>query len=581
MKNWKRVTALALTLALAAGLLAGCGSGASSSAPASTPSSTAASADTATAAPGDWTEPYSEPVTVSVGRGGGTIAWPEGEDIENNAFNKWIKDTMNIDVKSAYYLTDGNDLKQQITLSIASGELPDIMIINDPLQLQQLINADMIADLTDVYEEYASPLLRAMVDSYGGAEKAWSTAYSGDRLMAAAELNPGFQYAMTWIRQDWLDKLGLEAPKTLDDLYAVCEKFVEEDMAGNGQTIGMEVDKGGYLAGTYNSVGQLDPIFNNLGSYCNLWYDDGTGNYVNGSLTPETKNVLGKLAELYQKGVLAPDFATRDYQASIASGYCGVVFGAWWIPSWPLNQAVNNNPEAVWAPYLIRAEGDSDYQVYNQNRNTYWAVVRKDYEHPEVLIKLLNCSVEAQVSFDGKALSDEEIAAMDLKVPDEVLNHYFGMANIDWGAWPLNVTLRFEDQMLKIAQQQMKQVEDYQAGKTDSLTETELANIKSIVDYMEGTDTSARAQEYYMRYTALKLMLEENDSVKIKEVYYPITTKTMELKQANLIDLRTEAFFKIIMGNEPLDYFDTFVEQYNAQGGAEIAAEVNAQAKGE
>lgn len=581
MKKWKRITALALTVALAAGLLSGCG-GAASSASAPSPSSAAAStSETGAGEAADWTSPYSEPVAVTIGRGGSTINWPDGEDFENNAFTSWIEDTMNIDVESAFYLTDGNDLRQQITLSIASGELPDIMIINDRLQLQQLINADLIADLTDVYEEYASPLLRAMVDSYGGVEQAWATAYNDGRLMAAAELNPGFQYTMAWVRQDWLDALELEGPETVDDLFEIAERFVQEDMAGNGQTIGIEIDKDGGLAGTYNSVGQLDPIFNNLGAYPNLWFDDGSGNIVNGTLMPETKEVLSKLAELYQKGVIAEDFATRDYQSSIASGFSGVVFGAWWIPSWPLNQTVNNNPEAVWAPYLIRAEGDSDYHVYNQNRNTYWAVVRKDYEHPEVLIKLLNCSVEAQVSFDGKALSDEEIATMDLKVPDEVLNAYFGIGNIDWGAWPLNVTLRFEDQMLKIAEQQMKQVEDYQAGNTENMTETELANIKSIVDYMEGTDTSARAWEYYMRYTAMKLMLDENANVDIKEVYYPSTTPTMELKSSNLTDLCNEALFKIIMGNEPVDYFDTFVEQYNAQGGTEIAAEVNAQAKGE
>ena len=369
MKKWKRITALALTVALAAGLLSGCG-GAASSASAPSPSSAAAStSETGAGEAADWTSPYSEPVAVTIGRGGSTINWPDGEDFENNAFTSWIEDTMNIDVESAFYLTDGNDLRQQITLSIASGELPDIMIINDRLQLQQLINADLIADLTDVYEEYASPLLRAMVDSYGGVEQAWATAYNDGRLMAAAELNPGFQYTMAWVRQDWLDALELEGPETVDDLFEIAERFVQEDMAGNGQTIGIEIDKDGGLAGTYNSVGQLDPIFNNLGAYPNLWFDDGSGNIVNGTLMPETKEVLSKLAELYQKGVIAEDFATRDYQSSIASGFSGVVFGAWWIPSWPLNQTVNNNPEAVWAPYLIRAEGDSDYHVYNQNRN--------------------------------------------------------------------------------------------------------------------------------------------------------------------------------------------------------------------
>lgn len=158
MKKWKRITALALTVALAAGLLSGCG-GAASSASAPSPSSAAAStSETGAGEAADWTSPYSEPVAVTIGRGGSTINWPDGEDFENNAFTSWIEDTMNIDVESAFYLTDGNDLRQQITLSIASGELPDIMIINDRLQLQQLINADLIADLTDVCfsSEYAS-----------------------------------------------------------------------------------------------------------------------------------------------------------------------------------------------------------------------------------------------------------------------------------------------------------------------------------------------------------------------------------------------------------------------------------------
>ena len=100
MKKWKRITALALTVALAAGLLSGCG-GAASSASAPSPSSAAAStSETGAGEAADWTSPYSEPVAVTIGRGGSTINWPDGEDFENNAFTSWIEDTMNIDVSS-------------------------------------------------------------------------------------------------------------------------------------------------------------------------------------------------------------------------------------------------------------------------------------------------------------------------------------------------------------------------------------------------------------------------------------------------------------------------------------------------
>ncbi len=44
-----------------------------------------------------------------------------------------------------------------------------------------------------------------------------------------------------WIRQDWLDKLGLEAPRTWDELVQVAEAFVTQDPDGNGEddTIGI------------------------------------------------------------------------------------------------------------------------------------------------------------------------------------------------------------------------------------------------------------------------------------------------------------------------------------------------------
>lgn len=47
-----------------------------------------------------------------------------------------------------------------------------------------------------------------------------------------------------WIRQDWLDNLGLEVPRTWDELAAVAEAFVTQDPDGNGEddTIGILLD---------------------------------------------------------------------------------------------------------------------------------------------------------------------------------------------------------------------------------------------------------------------------------------------------------------------------------------------------
>ena len=47
-------------------------------------------------------------------------------------------------------------------------------------------------------------------------------------------------------------------------------------------------------------------------------------------------------------------------------------------------------------------------------------------------------------------------------------------------------------------------------------------------------------------------------------------------KQAYLDKLEEETFVKIIMGTESIDAFDTFVDNWYANGGTEITEEVNA-----
>ena len=56
------------------------------------------------------------------------------------------------------------------------------------------------------------------------------------------------------IRKDWLDKLGLEQPKTIDDFYNVLKAFKEQDPDGNGanDTYGMIVTD--YLDGPLNNI---------------------------------------------------------------------------------------------------------------------------------------------------------------------------------------------------------------------------------------------------------------------------------------------------------------------------------------
>ena len=52
-----------------------------------------------------------------------------------------------------------------------------------------------------------------------------------------------------WLRKDWMDKLGLSEPHTIDDVVNIVKHFISEDPGNNGEdasgkpnTVGLAVD---------------------------------------------------------------------------------------------------------------------------------------------------------------------------------------------------------------------------------------------------------------------------------------------------------------------------------------------------
>ena len=102
--------------------------------------------------------------------GRSTIAnpkFPEGDSYEDNAYTRYLKEKLNVEVKDSFE-ANGEDYDRQVSLAIASGELPDVMRVGSKDVLDELVENDLVADLTDVYDEYASDYIKEIYDSYDG-----------------------------------------------------------------------------------------------------------------------------------------------------------------------------------------------------------------------------------------------------------------------------------------------------------------------------------------------------------------------------------------------------------------------------
>ena len=76
------------------------------------------------------------------------------------------------------------------------------------------------------------------------------------------------QAQFVWIRTDWLDKLGLQPPKTTNDVLSISKAFADRDPDGNNRkdTYGLAITK--ELFG--GSMG-LEGFMAGYGAFPNIW----------------------------------------------------------------------------------------------------------------------------------------------------------------------------------------------------------------------------------------------------------------------------------------------------------------------
>jgi len=522
---------------------------------------------------------YEEPVVLTSVRSFETNEkLPEGDTPESNQYTRYVKEMLNIDVQ--YLWTSATaDYDQKVNLSIASNDIPDAMVVN-LTQLTQMVEADQIADLTDTYNTYVAPSVKQMMDSSKGiALKA--VTFDGKIMAIPALTVPDDGYQLMWIRKDWLDKLGLPVPTTIDEIEATAKAFIDENPGGNaaGTTIGiLGPQNGGVLYADFirptNGMWAFDPIFSAYHAYPGFWVKDADGNVAYGATLPETKEALAKLADWYQKGLIDPEMGVRkDSSAPVASGNAGIYFGEWWNGYWPLPDAIKNNPEANWQAYAVPLDEDGVWNPHQGIPATSFVVVRKGYEHPEAAMKIVNLFNRDESKFD---LTKGSLANEVLRIPQ---------AMYDEGP----VTYQALMDVLKGT----AQPEDFKDPKyapykllADDVTKIKLVKGEPIDNMdLQYWDPQADLSAWSRMYSILvgdgaiynPIGGADKVNVVFSETY--ASTPTMIDKWVNLEKLEDETFLKIILGTAPIDSFDEFVADWKAQGGDEITAEVQATVK--
>lgn len=506
---------------------------------------------------------YPSLVTYTLGKmnGENNSNMPEGDTYEDNVYTRYLKETLNIQNIDVFE-ENQDQYTTNVKMAISAKQLPDVMIVEDKETLQRLVDEDLIADLTEAYENCASEGIRAMYDSYENS--AVDTAVFDGRLMALPEPNFVDGPNLLWLRKDWLEQLGLEEPVTVTDVEEIVRAFIREDPGGNGEgnTIGLVCHSDLTGENGYNYEFQLDPIFSFFDAYPKQWMLDEEGNVVYGSVQPQAKEALAHIHELYEEGVLDQNFMLRSMSniaELIIEGKCGSFFGPWWAPNNPLMDAKAADPEAVWEPYLIATTQDGKTRYFDQRPSYKYVVVRKGFEHPEIVFKM------ASVMFDKMRYEDNE---------NSELETYFQL-NVDSTARPIAINIDYSNALYQCYVQVNAALN--REIDPDELQILEHSYYVLCEAYLKHPEEAAKEEwaAYVSRIRACALLQEEN-----LEVISPVfsgETKTMTDEWWKLEELEKKAYLEMISGEKDMDYFETFVEEWKSQGGEQILKEVQEQ----
>lgn len=258
-----------------------------------------------------------------------------GSDPTNNMYTDFIKKGMleKYNVEVEFVAVSRWEEVQQINNLLAGGTAPDICLTYDYPTIQTYAGMEGVLELNQYLEEYKD-MLPNLYNWLGDTNIYWDKDPNTGELWAIEGKRADIKRINTFVRQDWLDKLGMKAPTTTAEFEKMIIAFEEnaELLLGADADkmipFSVSYDVGWRAANLIESF--IDPAMTDKEYYVN-GFDDRM--YTQNG----TKDAIKLLNKWYNAGLMWDDFALYGSGDSteddmIKAGYVGAFMHNWDYP---------------------------------------------------------------------------------------------------------------------------------------------------------------------------------------------------------------------------------------------------------
>lgn len=316
----------------------------------------------------------------------------------------YIQQKTGITINFDLYTT--SDANTTFNLMVASDEWPDIFLGPwfSTSMIQMSMEAGMLLPLNDLIETQGYNYKQVLEANPG--YKNMLTAPDGNIytfMYTDSGVHKDCEYKM-WIKQDWLDVLGMEMPATTEDFKEYLIAVRDNDVNGNGDASD-EIPLMGYYGGR-----KSDPIcflMNPFELYTdNYYYITDDGEIYFSAITDGWREGLAYIADLYAEGLIAEETYVQDqtqFRAILNKDAAEAIVGA--FPHWYQGELIDTKV-LNWTDYepVAPIEGDAGVRQaaarFGGNFNMVGAI-SSTCEYPEAAFKLLDWFIGEEGTYVG------------------------------------------------------------------------------------------------------------------------------------------------------------------------------------
>lgn len=311
-------------------------------------------------------------------------------DVANVGFDttrgvQLVEEATGVDLK--WTLIDQDSYSEQFSIVLASGDYPDYFSTPENYVsggIDSLVDQEICIDLAPMLDTCLPDFKNAVYSEVEDYRKAITsdtgkivTIYNYERQSTTG----------LYIRQDWLDKLGLEVPATYDQLHDVLVAF-KDDGVDYPMLLTQNWDyANNAFAGGYETSG--------YGTSSDLGYFVQDGKVQAGLLSDNFKDYISMLHDWYAEGLIGEPTMNivniMQINEYLLSNQCGFGDGQSDTLSESSREAAGGDYNMRAIPFIVRNEGDTFklYENAGQPGTGGWAITTACAE-PEIAAKVIN-----------------------------------------------------------------------------------------------------------------------------------------------------------------------------------------------